>query len=104
MQKEESEQLFKDVIKFILCIGCGIIVGYFSASMLIQPWILVCLLWLFYLFVTMSNRGQNMFKDRKIHFVDSHFDFKTKCGKFGMLRKKTMFKKYVTCAECLKLI
>lgn len=40
--------------------------------------------------------------ERKTHFVDSHFNFKTKCGKLGMLLRKTMFKKCVTCEECLK--
>lgn len=40
----------------------------------------------------------------KIHFVDIHFDWKTKCNKWSMLHKKTIFKKCVTCEECLKLL
>ena len=42
--------------------------------------------------------------NRKTHFVDTHFDGKTKCGKLNMFCKSTMFAKCVTCSECLKLL
>jgi hypothetical protein len=40
--------------------------------------------------------------NRKTHFVDTHFNWKTKCGKLTILRRTTIFTKCVTCSECLK--
>ena len=41
---------------------------------------------------------------KKTHFVETHFDWKTKCNKFNIFKKTTMFKEYVTCTECLDLL